>query len=132
MKPRPTQFGVRENTASLRQHASRLAVRPYTLQSPELLRSPLDEVPVRQFAPQPAEAFSTPHNPLGNGATVGNEEGTLLTVREVAETFQVPVSWVYERTRRRGQDCLPHIKLGKYLRFELKAVREWLGQRRHA
>ena len=26
MKPRPTQFGVRENTASSRQHASRLAV----------------------------------------------------------------------------------------------------------
>src|SRR5712691_6494363 len=33
MKPRPTQFGVRENTASSRQHASRLAVSPSPLQS---------------------------------------------------------------------------------------------------
>ena len=33
MKLRPTQFGVRENTASSRQHASRLAVSPSPLQS---------------------------------------------------------------------------------------------------
>ena len=41
----------------------------------------------------------------------------LLTVREVAEFLRVPVSWVYERTRRRGAERLPHIKMGKYLRF---------------
>ena len=47
---------------------------------------------------------------------------TLLTVAEVAELLRVPVSWVYERTRRRGSDQIPHLKLGKYLRFSRSAL----------
>lgn len=50
----------------------------------------------------------------------------LLTVEEVSELLQVPRSWVYARTRKRGMDKLPHIKLGKYLRFEECTVREFL------
>jgi len=50
----------------------------------------------------------------------------LLTVHEVAELLKVPVSWVYERTRRRGAERLPHIKLGKYLRFRREDVLGWL------
>ena len=57
-------------------------------------------------------------------------DSQLLTIREVAETLNVPVTWVYERTRRRGIERMPHIKLGKYLRFELPTVREWLGHMR--
>ncbi len=59
----------------------------------------------------------------------GNGIPRLLTVEEVAEMFQVPRSWVYERTRKRGLERLPYMKLGKYLRFEEGAVREFLGQR---
>lgn len=56
----------------------------------------------------------------------------LMTVAETARVLHVPVSWVYERTRRRGVDRIPHIKLGKYLRFEINAVQKWLaGQRRY-
>ena len=54
----------------------------------------------------------------------------LLAVEEVAELLHVPASWVYERTRRRGKEQLPHLKLGKYLRFEEHAVREFLGRQR--
>lgn len=50
----------------------------------------------------------------------------LLTVAEVAAALKVPVSWVYERTRRAGTDRIPHFKLGKYLRFRWTTVREWL------
>jgi excisionase family DNA binding protein len=50
----------------------------------------------------------------------------LLTVSEVAAALKVPVSWVYERTRRSGIDRIPHFKLGKYLRFRWTTVREWL------
>ena len=50
----------------------------------------------------------------------------LLTVAEVAAALKVPVSWVYERTRRDGTDRIPHFKLGKYLRFRWSTVREWL------
>lgn len=50
----------------------------------------------------------------------------LLTVTDVAELLRVPVSWVYDRTRRRGIERIPHLKLGKYLRFRPSEVREWL------
>ena len=56
--------------------------------------------------------------------------GRLLAVEEVAELLQVPTSWVYERCRRRGSQRLPHLKLGKYLRFEERAVREFLERLR--
>jgi hypothetical protein len=48
----------------------------------------------------------------------------------VADLLQVAPSWVYGRTRRRGAEQLPHIKLGKYLRFEEDAVRAFLERQR--
>ena len=56
----------------------------------------------------------------------------LMDVAEMARMLHVTVSWVYERTRRRGKDRIPHIKLGKYLRFEIAVVREWLSSQRAA
>jgi excisionase family DNA binding protein len=50
----------------------------------------------------------------------------LLTVAEVASTMKVPTSWIYERTRRRGSEQIPHYKLGKYLRFDSAEVNAWL------
>lgn len=55
----------------------------------------------------------------------------LLTVEEVAEFLKVPTSWVYGHTRHRGRDQIPHIKVGKYLRFHVSAVREWLYRLSH-
>ena len=49
-----------------------------------------------------------------------------MTVAEIAGFLKVPVSWVYERTRRRGIDKLPHVRLGKYLRFDPAEIRGWL------
>ena len=57
-------------------------------------------------------------------------DSQLMTVSEIAEALRVPESWVYERTRRRGSERMPHIKLGKYLRFELSDVRTWLATMR--
>jgi excisionase family DNA binding protein len=54
------------------------------------------------------------------------QEDELMTVSEIAAFLKVPVSWVYERTRRRGIECLPHVKLGKYLRFSMPEIKEWL------
>ena len=59
-----------------------------------------------------------------------NSHDELLTVAEVAKLLKVPVSWVYERTRRRGVERIPHLKLGKYLRFHACEVREWLQRLR--
>jgi len=62
----------------------------------------------------------------GIGMALNNWNCDLMTVTETARVLHVPVSWVYERTRRRGKDRIPHIRLGKYLRFEIAAVRSWL------
>jgi predicted DNA-binding transcriptional regulator AlpA len=56
----------------------------------------------------------------------------LLTVQDVARLLNVPASWVYEHTRSRGNsrvDRLPRIKLGKYVRFDPRAVRAFIARR---
>jgi excisionase family DNA binding protein len=54
----------------------------------------------------------------------------LATVAQIAELLQVPNSWVYERTRRRGIERIPHFKLGKYLRFSRSEVFDWVHRQR--
>ena len=55
----------------------------------------------------------------------------LLTVGDVAALLKVSPSWVYEHTRSRSPrgERLPHIKIGKYLRFDATQVREFIARR---
>jgi excisionase family DNA binding protein len=62
---------------------------------------------------------------------VSPEPEVLLTVHEVAEILKVPTSRVYERTRRRGVERLPHLKVGKYLRFRLSEIEQYLEKFAH-
>jgi excisionase family DNA binding protein len=65
-------------------------------------------------------------------ASTSTTEG-LLTVKDVAELLRVPVSWVYDRTRKRSMDRLPGIRLGKYWRFRQGEVIAWVeAQREHS
>lgn len=57
---------------------------------------------------------------------------SLLTVEEVAGLLKVPVSWVYERTRKRGVDRIPGFRLGKYWRFREADVLVWIEAQRDA
>jgi excisionase family DNA binding protein len=53
----------------------------------------------------------------------------LLTVEDVAALLKVSRSWVYEHTRSRGtprSERLPYVKVGKYLRFEARAIRAFI------
>ena len=59
-------------------------------------------------------------------------EGNFLTVHQVADLLQVPVSWVYERTRRHGPEQMPHFKIGKYLRFEKRTLLDFIQRQRCA
>jgi excisionase family DNA binding protein len=54
----------------------------------------------------------------------------LMTVQQVAELLQVPVSWVYGRLRKRSLEKLPGYRLGKYWRFDKEEVLAWLAQQR--
>ena len=131
MKFRPSQFGVRGNTASPRQHAPRLAVSHSQSQSnrvPQSLRG--DE-----SSPHVPGAISTCEPSLAeaaNAATVGErkENGRLLSVHDVADLLQVPVSWVYGHTRDRCPDRIPGFRLGKYWRFDEADVLAWIQRRR--
>ena len=58
------------------------------------------------------------------------DDGELLTVDDVAGLFKVPVSWVYERCRAGAINPLPHLKLGKYLRFRKSALLEYMDDSR--
>lgn len=62
--------------------------------------------------------------------TTGRQTESLLTVEEVAELLKVPVSWVYERTRRRSIDRIPGFRLGKYWRFREADVLAWINRQR--
>jgi excisionase family DNA binding protein len=50
----------------------------------------------------------------------------LLTVEDIAELLRLPVSWVYERTRKRSLNRLPGFRLGKYWRFRASDIQAWL------
>lgn len=66
-----------------------------------------------------------------NAGTPDADLHELLTVDDVAALLKVSRSWVYEHTRSRGSrfDRLPHIKVGKYVRFEPRAVRAFLERK---
>ena len=49
-----------------------------------------------------------------------------LTIDEMAETLKVPKSWLYSRTREKGSGTIPRIKVGKYIRFRLDDVMNWI------
>lgn len=57
------------------------------------------------------------------------EAPQLLTPKEVADLLGVPISWVYKRTERGAANRLPHIKLGKYVRFHRADLERWLEHR---
>ena len=56
----------------------------------------------------------------------------LLTHEEIAARLKVPASWVYEKTRKRCQNPIPSIPMGRYIRFDWDAVVKWLEQQAKA
>ena len=56
---------------------------------------------------------------------IENSADEIWTVEDLAAFLKVKPSWVYEHTSE-----IPHIRVGRYLRFERSAVLEWLHRRR--
>jgi excisionase family DNA binding protein len=49
---------------------------------------------------------------------------SLLTPKEAAEKLQVPLSWVYEKTRF---DAMPgQVRIGKYVRIRESALQKFI------
>jgi excisionase family DNA binding protein len=53
----------------------------------------------------------------------------LLTAADVAELLNLPESWVREAAR---QDRIPHLRLGRYIRYHAPAIHAWLAQQADA
>jgi len=45
----------------------------------------------------------------------------LFTIKEAAEVLRIPISWLYERTRR---NAIPCRRIGKYVRFTQQDLNE--------
>jgi excisionase family DNA binding protein len=48
--------------------------------------------------------------------------GSLLDAKQAGELLNVPSSWVLAEARA---DRVPHVRLGRYVRFEEDALRAW-------
>jgi excisionase family DNA binding protein len=49
----------------------------------------------------------------------------LVDARVVADRLGVPESWVRETTR---SGAIPHVRLGRYVRYDLEDVGAWLAR----
>jgi len=47
----------------------------------------------------------------------------LIGINEMAEKLNVPVSWLYSRTRTNE---IPFLKVGKYVKFDPEQVMKWI------
>ena len=50
------------------------------------------------------------------------KDPALITVKQLAQYLNVPVSWVYRRKD------IPRIKIGKYVRYNLEEVEEYFEE----
>lgn len=58
--------------------------------------------------------------------TQNPSDDDLLKVGGIANELDVPPSWIYARTRIKDGNTIPHIRVGKYLRFRKSEVMAWL------
>ena len=49
----------------------------------------------------------------------------LIGINEMAKKLDVPVSWLYSRTRTND---IPHFKVGKYVKFDPEKVMIWVQE----
>ena len=55
----------------------------------------------------------------------------LVGPKELADILQVPISWIYQRTRL-GPEAIPFIRVGRYVRFDPQQVIAFLKERQAA
>jgi hypothetical protein len=78
-------------------------------------------------------------NPMSAGVALmspssGTERFELIDSIELASRWQVPESWIRNRTRVRTpkEERIPCLRLGRYVRFEWGSLRlaDWLAKKR--
>jgi hypothetical protein len=56
----------------------------------------------------------------------------LVTTKELAEKWSLPLSWIVDHCRVRCADPIPSFRLGRYTRFDLESpeLAAWLARRK--
>jgi len=67
-----------------------------------------------------------------SAVAVDTSDDSLLTPQDAARFLRVSVSWIYEHVRPGTTDRLPAVKLGKYLRFDIRDLRAYIDEKRSA
>jgi len=74
------------------------------------------------------------HDAGSKGATVGDlsKISELVDAKALAKLWKVPVSWVRNGTCERASDPIPCVRLGRYVRFDLRSEKlaAWLQRRK--
>lgn len=92
MKSRPTQFGERENTASSRQHAPRLAIRNSAIQTDPLITTERPGDSAHEPVPSFKEAFALSRTePERRKRATGEEEGGSITSEQLGNGLRPTV-----------------------------------------
>ena len=145
MKTRPTQFGVRENTASSRQHASRRAMNASVL-PPDPLFGTEQQNKGTQEPPSPIkETFELSLTEPDQGATGEGDSGTItpglfgdgkrsvverpLTCEEAAAFVRVSPKTV--KRMARGGELPGHFRFGRWF-FYASELDCWMRTELHS
>jgi excisionase family DNA binding protein len=145
MKLRPTQFGVRENTASPRQHAPRRAMNALVLQPDPLFGTEQQDKGTQELPSPIKETFELSLAEPDQGATGGGDSGTTtsgslgdgkrsvverpLTCEEAAAFVRVHPRTV-KRMARSGE--LPgHFRFGRWY-FYASELDCWMRMELHS
>lgn len=51
----------------------------------------------------------------------------LVSIETLSKTLDLPKSWLYTRTRKKE---IPFVKLGRYVRFNVSEIQEYLNKNR--
>lgn len=92
--------------------------------------------PLPNGSSYPDGSNSHPRQPAGSESSKesGSEKWTgyeFIDSRELARRLTVPTSWIRDQVRARSEDPLPHVNLGKYVRFlwGSPALELWISRR---
>ncbi|HYR89306.1 MAG TPA: helix-turn-helix domain-containing protein [Terriglobia bacterium] len=67
-------------------------------------------------------------SPMTQSSLPTPDDESFWIVEDVARYLRVRLSWVYDATRRCSKRSIPHMKVGRYPRFDRKVVIEWAAQ----
>jgi hypothetical protein len=77
------------------------------------------------------QSLSNDHAAISTNGPAVNEDTEFIDSIELGRRWKVPTSWIRDQVRSRALDPLPHINLGKYVRFiwGSQDLEDWLARR---